>query len=233
MSKRIGERINVFVAVIVLVLVGDLGLAQFWEATPTFTPNWWQATATPTRTPTKTPTRLSPTATRTRTPTATVVQSRTVTPTPTRTGTRTLTPTRTRTATITRTPTRTPTPTITPTRTPIGSPTPTPTPLPCFHEVTLNVESVEGTPTVMEWYKAIGDNAYPSTPDGYGFSYSVELLYPRIRVRYIGRYQHEITPGVLYTDVQEFSLRTLCPVDLIFGDGFESGTTSAWSSTQP
>jgi len=85
----------------------------------------------------------------------------------------------------------------------------------------------------MEWYKATGSAPYPTAPSGYGFAFPVVLDRHRVRVQYIGRYQHEIAPGVLYTDEQDFVLFTKCPVGFIFGDGFESGTTSAWSTTNP
>lgn len=183
------------VLILVTVLVPSPVVAQFWEATPTPTPIWWQtptATKTPTPRPTNSPTRHPPTLTPTRTPT------------------------------ITRTPSITSTPTV----------TPTPTPYPCNSEVVFNVEP-EGIVHVMEWYKATGNTPYSATPTGYGFTFPVALNHSRVRVQYIGRYLHEATPGVLYSNVQDFILSTACSAGFIFGDGFESGSTQDWTVTNP
>jgi hypothetical protein len=64
-----------------------------------------------------------------------------------------------------------------------------------------------------------------------GLECTIELDYPLECLIYVGRYYHEIAPGLLYVDEQTLTILTNCEDDFIFGDGFEDGTTGAWSNT--
>ena len=146
------------------------------------------------------------------------------TPTPTRTPTNTWPP-----ATVTPRdipPTSTPTPTMTP--------TPTPILFICGGVADAAVSSVEGVPFTMEWYFNPGCGKYPllmGNPDCVGALCKVPLNYPDECVTYLGRYWHEIAPGMSYIDDQHFQIETTCIRVFIFSDGFEGGTTDQWSKT--
>jgi len=188
-------------------------------ATPTPTPT---STATSTPTPTETPTStLTPTPTETYTPTPTPVFTATSTPTPTETPTSTPTPTETYTptptpvftATSTPMPTETPTSTPTPTATETYTPTPTPTSTATSTPTPTSTPTMTPTPTGTATPTPTPTSTATSTPT------STATFTP--------------TPTATFTPTST-NTPTFTPTvvpNLIFADGFESGSFSAWSSS--
>jgi len=93
--------------------------------------------------------------------------------------------------------------------------------------------SVTGVPYAFDWYHSIGCGMTPVTPVCTGLTCSIPLGYPEECLTYMGRYWHEIAPGLLYVNVKQFIIETTCLPDFIFSDGFENGTTNQWSNVVP
>ncbi len=181
-------------------------------STPTHTPS---ATATPTNTATFTPS-LSPTSTPTGTdtftpvPTATYTPSTTSTPTPTNTDTPSSTSTFTPipTATATSLPTSTYTPTLTSTNTATATLTPTPT------GTSTHTPTVSATPTQTATFTQTSTRTFTPT--------ATQTRTPTSTPT--STWTPTATPTVTRTPTATPS------ADVIFADGFESGSLSAWSA---
>jgi hypothetical protein len=100
----------------------------------------------------------------------------------------------------------------------------------CDGLATGTVTGVEGVPYRFDWYRLRGCMALPAVHVCTGLTCSIELDYPSECLVYMGRYYHEIAPGLLYVDEQMFVIPTNCGAsDFIFSNGFEDGTMGAWS----
>lgn len=93
----------------------------------------------------------------------------------------------------------------------------------------MRVETVEGQPVELVWFKATNDGTFPDEPNGFGFTFLVALNRNPTIVKYEGRYAHEIDSGVLYVDEQLFNMATSCGGGFIFKDGFDQGSMINWS----
>ncbi len=187
--------------------------------TPTYTP---APTATNTPLPTETPTSTATdTATPTYTPTPIATNTPLPTETPTSTATDTATPTYTPTpiATNTPLPTETPTSTATDTVTPTYTPTPTATNTPLPTDTPTSTATNTATPT----YTPTPTATNTLTPTTTRTPTPTATLTPTQTATRTPTPTRTFTPSPTVT-------KTPTPLpDLIFADGFESGTLSAWS----
>jgi len=181
------------------------------SASPTLT-----STFTPTASRTSTPTNtqaLSPTPTETFTPSPTATETPTSLPGATNTPTSIDTATPVPTATYTSLPTPTSTPSAT------DTPTSTPTSTPTYTSIPTSTQTPTRTPTVTPTFTSTGT----STPT------------PTAPATPTGTPTRTFTPTSTPTRTPTAtSTRTPTPTtsaDVIFADGFESGSLSAWSSS--
>ncbi len=207
---------------------------QSWNASNywvdvVFSPGSAANTATPAATATSTNTLMTPVPTATSTPTPTPTSS--ATPTPTFTPTPTTVPTATSTRTPTLTSSATPTPTFTPTPTtvPTETSTPTPTPTssatltPTFTPTPTSTPSTMPTPTAGPTAAATASQTPTDTPTATATGTATSTPAP----------SHTPTltpPTATRTPTPSATATIASPSDAIFGDGFENGALTAWSS---